>query len=1775
MRKRNFVSSVVATALFVTSIPVHATETIEQQPDIDIDTIEQSLEQNEQHTVEGTIELELYVDASIIDESKIIITLLPEFGEAQITTLNESTDRIQIKRLNHMRQPIAKEEKASFYHITFSNLSLGNYTVSLDALGYIPFEQKVAVETTSQRLVVGSHTTTVGEVNIPGVFLSGDVNADRTISQEDYDLTLQHMNSVVNEETQQFDLNKDGQIDVADLVIIHSNLNAEVQTVVSEATNPIIDPSNVSAEAISGTLIGNIQDLFTSTQQTVTVSSESEISTENPVEILMNLATHQTTYNTDSLHAEKIILTAPTQSAPTQGVLTINGEPYPFTTDEVQTITDTNQDIITIDLGKQVALSEITITITGSKGNKNLAEIAKIELLNNVYQEIPAPEMNIPVITNIESSIDVYGGILDVTWDAVSNITGYELKLQEVDNNGNVKSTKVYQTKETHLRLEKLNSYATYRLTMQSLNREWKSGEKEPTLEDIDGLPENVTSELTPIPWEADSIVEFQIIPSTVPDRPEGISVTGEMKGLTVSWKQNKKALEQRVEYRKIGTEEWTVASEEWVGGTSFRINDLEEAATYEIRMQAKNHLGVSDYSVMYIGTTKTVQIPTIPTYGLINHSLGQGSLSAGIESVRYHSSAIVSTPEAVVDNEGLTYFQVNDWDTGIYSNRGPIVTFKETQTIDTISLVKRLDTNSSTPYTVEVRYLDEGDGTWKDLGTTLESKNGYIFIKLPHAIQTKEIQINPSVYGSGYVTISELRFYEHGTLEQEINDLFTDALQLELRENVTLSEIEALEIRVNTLDPINLEYHPNRTVLLEELQRAKDLYQDVLLSDEIITIDTSIQSGSTALSISNKWQSLGYTVRSGDEITVYVGTSDAGRKVELAVRQPFAESGKYQSTTVTLQPGKNTITIPNIHSLDAENGGTLYVRTTWDNEKSQPTYKIRVSGATKVPMLNVNNVIGDETEMKNRIRTYIRELKTFVPNLPNLYTDQKDPANNIYPYDEATSVMNSTDIEGDRFTLTIPTTQVLKGITDGLSSEDDQVERLYNTILAWEQFVMMTYAKKGVYETALDLNSDGTIDTEEANFFKQNRAPRTRINIKYQRMFAGAAGYASSDHIGIQFGLVPSLMQGIPYQIDENGSVLNADEAKFFGWLIAHEMGHVVDISKRTYSEVSNNILSLISQTFDDQDESRLESSGMYAKIYDKVTSGSVGISSDVFVTLGMFWQLQLAYENQSTAAILQTSFDDDLSNDSYYTKMNQLYRSLSSEMQKLDKDQLLIRVASDAAQRDLRGFFQAWGIQADSDTAIYLTQKGYQQETRPIQYLNDQARRMRLANEGVMAEGTTTKATFLDGITDGDRVSANTVPLSLTTSQSQESILGYEIIVNGEVAGFVESTGDVTTYHFNPSPLNNRVFSIDIRAYDYHLNAAEVAHVGTIKIAHDGRISKTSWSVSSNETVAEHSNSDMNTSIQTAIDNDSTTAHTVQKTSGDPYIIIDMNKNAPLVGFRYTAPVSENANVLTKLFSSQKIASDALSNYVIQVSTDGQEWTQVSSGRMNVNSQNPTQTIYFEKPGTSGGNQYWMQNAQYVKIIAKGATSFSVAELDLLSPTGDNIEIGIEQADGQFTNGVGTLKTAFEYAPGKSIPAGSLIVTGSYRGYPIYNVPLVLDENNDNIAYNAKAIVLAELPEGTVPTEVANGSWIYWIEPQHLAEFTATSIVAELYRINDIATLDGQRLVSDTFTIDVPEVLPEIEFTQSMLRMVNHVQEFSTTDLENVKEQANEKTE
>ena len=97
-----------------------------------------------------------------------------------------------------------------------------------------------------------------------------------------------------------------------------------------------------------------------------------------------------------------------------------------------------------------------------------------------------------------------------------------------------------------------------------------------------------------------------------------------------------------------------------------------------------------------------------------------------------------------------------------------------------------------------------------------------------------------------------------------------------------------------------------------------------------------------------------------------------------------------------------------------------------------------------------------------------------------------------------------------------------------------------------------------------------------------------------------------------------------------------------------------------------------------------------------------------------------------------------------------------------------------------------------------------------------------------------------------------------------------------------------------------------------------------------------------------------------------------------------------------------------------------------------------------------------------------------------------------------------------------------------------------------------LLYDENGNIVggtdqegALTAQQIILAPDPGDALLGETSEGIWIYWIEPEDMKDdfVLPAQVRAELYRVDNALTNEGQRLVSDTLSVQVPESLPDLE--------------------------------
>ncbi len=384
------------------------------------------------------------------------------------------------------------------------------------------------------------------------------------------------------------------------------------------------------------------------------------------------------------------------------------------------------------------------------------------------------------------------------------------------------------------------------------------------------------------------------------------------------------------------------------------------------------------------------------------------------------------------------------------------------------------------------------------------------------------------------------------------------------------------------------------------------------------------------------------------------------------------------------------------------------------------------------------------------------------------------------------------------------------------------------------------------------------------------------------------------------------------------------------------------------------------------------------------------------------------------------------------------------------------------------------------------------------------------------------------------------NEVRISIQSTANPDVILGYEIArysyEDGMPVRQVVGFSTDTDYSDVVSLINNRVLSYEVIAVDKFGYRSNAQNVGTVRISHDGSHDKSLWTVTTNMVSAEDSADTAEdedpcapetvSAIHQVIDGDYAKDYSGSTISSDAVVMIRMNQVLDVCGLKYTVK-----------------SGTPIGSYAVEVSMDGNNWTIVKTG--NFENKTGSHTIYFENEAEDP----WIRtyDAAYVRLKALGQSTANIAEIDLLGPTGDSISFG---AEADSTKGaVGILQENYTYSQGEFIPKGSLVFTGSYKGNPDYNVVVIYDEEGNIVggvdeegALNAQQIILAKVPENGMLGEVSDGIWIYWIEPDIMPDLKGKTVRAQLYRVDNALTNEGERLVSDTMPLRIPETLENI---------------------------------
>ena len=123
---------------------------------------------------------------------------------------------------------------------------------------------------------------------------------------------------------------------------------------------------------------------------------------------------------------------------------------------------------------------------------------------------------------------------------------------------------------------------------------------------------------------------------------------------------------------------------------------------------------------------------------------------------------------------------------------------------------------------------------------------------------------------------------------------------------------------------------------------------------------------------------------------------------------------------------------------------------------------------------------------------------------------------------------------------------------------------------------------------------------------------------------------------------------------------------------------------------------------------------------------SGTAWETEAGLVRSAMYWQLHLAYDRDYSYKHYRNY--QETCESLFFARVSSYARNPASAPTGIalslsgDQDQVFMRLASSAAQRNLTEFFMRWGLVPDEETSAYMAQ--YTPEERPIYYLDDSAR-------------------------------------------------------------------------------------------------------------------------------------------------------------------------------------------------------------------------------------------------------------------------------------------------------------------------------------------------------------------------------------------------------------------------------------------------------------------
>ena len=798
---------------------------------------------------------------------------LPLTREASGVSLGGGTAAVSLR--NTDGGALGGGQEPGYLDLAVGGLPQGSYELVFTGRGYVTFRQSVELDKYDRHIILGTGDAT---------FSLGDVDGSGRVDETDRDLVTGALGSKEPGDLERYDLNGDGVIDVRDLACVSRSVLAKGGAELQETA--LLAPPVGIVRPLEGTSVeGDMFGIFREGGEPIKLRGETpqlQIILEEPVEM--------TEIQLRSPEGAGEALAGTFHVAMSDG--TFDDISFDNTLpDGVHAVSAVpGSGVITISLGKRVAVKEITISVTKTDGGE-YASVESIQFLKDIVPENPVqPNSEITNLRALPGDSQV-----SLTWGPLPNVSGYRVDYWLRD--GGEKRSLLVDVPQAQV--TGLDNLKTYLFTVTPIDKGWEGKPSRP--------------------------VAAEPLPTKAPDAPDMVSVSALDSSLAVSWKASKAATFYEVYYKAEST----------------AITGLTNDVPYSVYITAGNSIGVSGPSRISIGTPKATDYSRpagLPAEGLLDSSkiadirlADQGNFNAGA-----YSASAPFNARNMIDGDFQTHWTAsNNWN----RDEHVIVTFTEPVDLSAALWAPRMDGSYPSwlrAYSVRVWFKDDPSGagvqiipdpatgvsdsagaahSWPDVSNSSSvSTDRFAIMPLGQLKDVVKISVAAEQAGYNVVSCSELMFMEYDesrSLPDQIDALFTSPLCTELRTGVTQAEIDGLRQRLNGderkyyLYPETLD---DQLALVEELLTAGASSGSVLRGVESRSGEPDGKNYSQG---GSDLQPLGAAAQAGDRIVVYAEGIPQGESLTLYASQFNAEANGWRASMGTLQNGRNVLTVP------------------------------------------------------------------------------------------------------------------------------------------------------------------------------------------------------------------------------------------------------------------------------------------------------------------------------------------------------------------------------------------------------------------------------------------------------------------------------------------------------------------------------------------------------------------------------------------------------------------------------------------------------------------------------------------------------------------------------------------------------------------------------------------------------------------------------------------------------------------------------------------------